>query len=59
EHFFYSFCIHAGITAHIIFTGVNDHHKCEAIFKAFGVALGKALTVREGCSDIPSTKGTL
>ncbi len=59
EHFFYSFCIHAGITAHIIFTGVNDHHKCEAIFKAFGVALGRALTVREGCVDIPSTKGTL
>ncbi|MBO5118444.1 imidazoleglycerol-phosphate dehydratase HisB [Methanocorpusculum sp.] len=59
EHFFYSLCIHAGITAHIIFTGVNDHHKAEAIFKAFGIALGRALAVREGCTDIPSTKGTL
>ncbi len=59
EHFFYSFCIHAGITAHIIFSGVNDHHKAEAIFKAFGIALGRALVIRDGCSDVPSTKGTL
>lgn len=58
EHFFYSFCIHAGITAHVIFSGVNDHHKCEAIFKAFGIALGKALAIREGSTDVPSTKGT-
>ena len=59
EHFFYSLCINAGITAHIIFSGVNDHHKCEAIFKAFGIALGKALSVRPGNTAVPSTKGTL
>ena len=59
EHFFYSLCIHAGITAHIIFTGVNDHHKCEAIFKAFGIALGLALKVDKSRKDVPSTKGTL
>lgn len=59
EHFFYSFCTHAGITAHIIFTGVNDHHKTEAMFKAFGIALSKAIHVRHGCHDVPSTKGTL
>lgn len=59
EHFFYSVCIHAGITAHIIFSGVNDHHKCEAMFKAFGIALGEALSIRAGCTDVPSTKGTL
>ncbi|MDO5845354.1 MAG: imidazoleglycerol-phosphate dehydratase HisB [Methanocorpusculum sp.] len=59
EHFFYSFCIHARITAHVVFSGVNDHHKCEAIFKAFGIALGEALSVRAGCTDVPSTKGTL
>lgn len=60
EHFLYSFCIHAGVTAHVLFSGVNDHHKCEAVFKAFGVALGEALTVvpgREG--EVPSTKGSL
>ena len=59
EHFFYSLCINAGITSHIIFSGVNDHHKCEAIFKAFGIALGKALMIRAGNTDVPSTKGTL
>lgn len=59
EHFFYSLCINAGITAHVIFSGVNDHHKCEAIFKAFGIALGKALSVRPGNTAVPSTKGTL
>ena len=59
EHFFYSFCTNAGITAHVIFSGVNDHHKCEAIFKAFGIALGKALSVRPGETAVPSTKGTL
>jgi len=59
EHFFYSLCINAGITAHMIFSGVNDHHKCEAIFKAFGVALGKSVALVPGCDDVPSTKGTL
>lgn len=59
EHFFYSFCTHAGITAHILFTGVNDHHKVEAMFKAFGIALSKAIHVRHGCRDVPSTKGML
>ena len=34
EHFFYSLCNRAGITAHIAFTGKNDHHQCEAVFKA-------------------------
>lgn len=59
DHFFNTLCIHAGITAHIIFSGINDHHKCEAIFKAFGITLGKALTIKPGCTDVPSTKGTL
>ncbi|MCZ0861393.1 MAG: imidazoleglycerol-phosphate dehydratase HisB [Methanocorpusculum sp.] len=59
EHFLYSLCINAGITAHVIFSGVNDHHKCEAIFKAFGVALGKSVALVPGYDDVPSTKGTL
>ncbi len=59
EHFFYSLCVNAGITAHVIFSGVNDHHKCEAIFKSFGVALGESLGLIPGRSDVPSTKGTL
>jgi len=59
EHFFYSLCINAGITAHISFYGQNDHHKCEAIFKAFGRALNAATAREAGSNDVPSTKGTL
>ncbi|MFZ1898785.1 imidazoleglycerol-phosphate dehydratase HisB [Methanoregula sp.] len=57
EHFFYSLCMHAGITAHITFSGRNDHHQCEATFKAFGIALGNAMA-KSGKNSIPSTKGT-
>ncbi|MCX6682803.1 MAG: imidazoleglycerol-phosphate dehydratase HisB [Methanoregula sp.] len=58
EHFFYSLCTRAGITAHITFSGRNDHHQCEAIFKAFGIALSGALAPGKG-KAIPSTKGKL
>ena len=57
EHFFYSVCTRAGITAHITFSGKNDHHQCEAAFKAFGVALGDALSMTGKNTGIPSTKG--
>jgi imidazoleglycerol-phosphate dehydratase len=58
EHFFYSLCQKAGITAHITFTGRNDHHQCEAVFKAFGIALAQALAL-SGKKGVPSTKGRL
>jgi len=58
EHFFYSLCMHAGITAHISFSGRNDHHQCEAAFKAFGIALGDALAKSGRSKGVPSTKGT-
>jgi len=58
EHFFHSLCSRAGITAHITFSGRNDHHKCEAVFKAFGIALSHALAANRR-KGIPSTKGTL
>jgi imidazoleglycerol phosphate dehydratase HisB len=57
EHFFYSLCTRAGITAHIDFSGKNDHHQCEAVFKAFGITLGQALSVRGDTKMIRSTKG--
>lgn len=56
EHFFYSLCTRAGITAHVTFSGKNDHHQCEAVFKAFGIALGEALSLT-GKKGVPSTKG--
>jgi len=58
EHFFHSLCIRAGITAHITFTGRNDHHKSEAVFKAFGIALSQAVALT-GKKGVPSTKGRL
>jgi imidazoleglycerol-phosphate dehydratase len=58
EHFFYSLSMHAGITAHISFSGKNDHHQCEAAFKAFGIALGDAMAKSGKANSIPSTKGT-
>jgi len=58
-HFFESLCSNAGINAHITATGTNDHHKAEAIFKAFGVALRYACTLNERQVSIPSTKGKL
>ncbi len=57
EHFFYSLCTKAGITAHMTFSGKNDHHQCEAAFKAFGIALGDALSISGKNKGIPSTKG--
>lgn len=38
--------------------GGNSHHIAEAIFKAFGRALGTAVT-KTGAGGVPSTKGTL
>ena len=57
EHFFYSLCTRAGITAHIAFAGKNDHHQCEAMFKAFGIALGEALSMSGDKKAVRSTKG--
>jgi imidazoleglycerol phosphate dehydratase HisB len=57
EHFFYSLCTRAGITAHVAFSGKNDHHQCEALFKAFGIALGQALSLSGDKKTIRSTKG--
>lgn len=39
--------------------GENDHHKMEAIFKSFGMALRMACEKDERRRGIPSTKGTL
>ena len=57
RHFFESLVNNAGLNAHIDVTGENDHHKVEALFKAFGIALKKA--VRITGSGVPSTKGLL
>jgi len=58
EEFFRALCFNAGITLHInLLYGKNEHHKNEAIFKAFGFALGQAARTTGG--GAPSTKGAI
>jgi imidazoleglycerol-phosphate dehydratase len=58
EEFFRAFATASGITLHInLAYGSNDHHKAEAVFKAFGHALKEAVNVVG--TELPSTKGYL
>jgi imidazoleglycerol-phosphate dehydratase len=57
RHFFESLINNSGITAHMKVEGENDHHKIEALFKAFAVALRRAVTISG--DTIPSTKDIL
>ncbi len=59
SHFFKSFCDSAGCNLFVQAKGKNEHHKIEAIFKAFGRSLGQAVRKQQGNTDIPSTKGVL
>lgn len=60
REFFYAISYSAGMNLHIkVLDGINDHHKCEAMFKAFAKALDEATTIEPRCSGIPSTKGLL
>jgi imidazoleglycerol-phosphate dehydratase/histidinol-phosphatase len=56
-HFFRSFCESAACTLHVEARGENEHHKIEAVFKAFARALGQAVARSGG--GLPSTKGAL
>ncbi len=59
EEFFRALVFNAGINAHIILErGSNKHHIIEATFKAFAIALRRALQVNNR-ARIPSTKGVL
>jgi imidazoleglycerol-phosphate dehydratase len=60
KEFFRAFASNAKLTLHInLLYGENDHHKCEAIFKAFAHALAEAARpAGEGRGPL-STKGSL
>lgn len=59
EEFFHALSGNAGLTVHIIQNrGRNKHHILEASFKAFAVALRRALVKNERLG-VPSTKGVL
>jgi len=61
REFFQGFVNHALMTLHIDnLRGVNAHHQCETVFKAFGRALRMALEIDPRMGDaVPSTKGVL
>jgi imidazoleglycerol-phosphate dehydratase len=60
REFFEAFAIKAGISLHIdLIRGKNTHHKLEAIFKGFGIALYRACLVNPRKDGVPSTKGIL
>lgn len=60
EEFFRAVTVNAGLTVHMnLIAGRNDHHKMEALFKAFGLALRDAVRIDANIQGVLSTKGTL
>lgn len=60
REFFYAISYSAGMNLHIkILSGSNNHHKIEAVFKAFGRALDEAVSLEPRLNGILSTKGSL
>src|SRR3954470_1956068 len=59
--FFQGFVNHAFVTLHIDnLKGINAHHQCETVFKAFARAMRGALELDpRSAGTIPSTKGSL
>ena len=60
EEFFRAVVVNAGLTVHLnVVAGRNDHHKLEAMFKAFGLALRDAMAADPRVTGVLSTKGAL
>jgi imidazoleglycerol-phosphate dehydratase len=60
EEFFRAVAVNAGLTLHLkVLEGRNDHHKMEALFKAFGLALRDAAAPDPRITGVLSTKGSL
>jgi len=58
-HFFRSVVDHGKFNLHLLrWAGSNNHHLCEAAFKAFARAFAQAKTV-VAADGVPSTKGSL
>lgn len=58
-HFFKSFSDAARCNLHVSCNGDNEHHKIEAIFKAFAKAIRMAVKRDPFSNYLPSTKGVL
>ena len=60
REFFYAVSYSAMMNIHLkILDGINDHHKAEALFKAFGKALDMAVSEEPRMKEVWSTKGSL
>ena len=60
KEFFYAVSYSAMMNLHLkVLTPGNDHHMCEAMFKAFGKALDMATAKDPRITDVLSTKGSI
>jgi len=59
RHFFKSLAESARCNLYVEAEGENEHHKIEAIFKAFARALRTAIARDNFHFELPSSKGTL
>ena len=60
REFFYAVSYSVGMNLHVkMFSGINNHHMIEAIFKAFAKALDEATSYDPRIQDVLSTKGSL
>ncbi len=60
EHMLQALATNGKFNLHVkVLRGKNDHHKAEAIFKALGVAIAKAVSKRPRAKGVPSTKGAI
>ena len=60
KEFFYAVSYSAAMNLHFkVLNGSNDHHKIEAIFKAFAKALDEASMIDPRIQGVLSTKGAL
>ena len=60
KEFFYAVSYSGQMNLHFkVLSGSNNHHICEAMFKAFAKALDAAAAYDERITDVLSTKGSL
>lgn len=60
KEFFYAVSYSGQMNLHFkIFSGSNQHHICEAMFKAFAKALDQAVSREDRITGVLSTKGSL
>ena len=61
RHFLESLAREGSFNLHVrVLSGLNNHHKAEAIFKGLARAMRAALTLDERIAgEVPSTKGTI